>query len=444
MTIRVQPASDDESDASDTAVKEVLRSQCVQAALSLAQKSGDSGFADQACVKRYLRAYEGNVPKAARALANTIQWRIKERPAETDCPACERCPFSHYMRIIGTDAFGRSVIYSCFHHAMDREDVEPQLRHVTRCLEDACAVMAARAERLGIVAENCVWLIDFHGFSVFRDGNPKVGMLAVRLLAHYPERLGRCLLIDAPRVFSGTMRLLKRLINARTESKVFFVNSRDGTLEANLERFATTSLKKWVLAEVQDNRRVDAGRKYYWLEPIVTCAQKPPHDPRGDIDFVVSPEYKFSSTCRVKARQLSHPDGQKHFHGKQAPDMLEDNGSIKLQSAWWREPVNLAVTAAAIAMTAAAGREVVSPERVAAVAVIVAAAVLVGASGLGVLRQPRQQSRVSCGLHRPEPTPSPQLATEEQDERKEVKQIRHVPRMAEVPKERECGWGCWG
>jgi len=139
--------------------------------------------------------------------------------------------------------------------------------------------------------------------------------------------------------------------------------------------------------------------------------------------------------------KLSHADAQKPFHGKQVPDVLEDKGSIKLLSPWWREPVHLAVTAVAITMTAAAGRGVFSPEVVATVAVIAAAAILVVALGTAVQHQPRQPSKASYSPHWTEPTPSPQLASVEQEE---PKQMRHAKRKAEVVKRREsaCCLGC--
>jgi len=283
-------------------------------------------------------------------------------------------------------------------------------------------------------------VIDFHGFSILRDSNPKAGMLTARRLAHYPEQMGRVLAIDMPHALWGMCKLCQRCLNARTQSKIAFVSSTNGTLQADIESWTTASLQSWLLAEVRDNRRLEiqGGRKQYWLEPTVTCVQKPQHDPRGDIDFISSPEYKFSLTCRAREFQLSHPDVHKHFPGKQPHDVLEDGGSIKLLSLWWCKLVNLAVMVAAIAV--AASRVEVLPAVGAAVVVVAVGVVLVGACGIAFLRQPLQQRKASYSLHRPQPTPLPQLAPVEQDE---PKPMLHVPRRAEVLKQRECGCGCW-
>lgn len=51
------------------------------------------------------------------------------------------------------------------------------------------------------------------------DTDPRTAVLAARLLAHYPERLGRCLLVDAPKVFAATWSAVKAVLNEVTSSK---------------------------------------------------------------------------------------------------------------------------------------------------------------------------------------------------------------------------------
>lgn len=70
-----------------------------------------------------------------------------------------------------------------------------------------------------------VLIIDFLGYGM-RDNNPMAAVLLKQLLAHYPERLGLAILIDAPMIFSGLWALLRPLLDENTSKKVVFVKSK--------------------------------------------------------------------------------------------------------------------------------------------------------------------------------------------------------------------------
>eukprot|EP00928_Gymnodinium_smaydae_P039964 TRINITY_DN27183_c0_g1_i1.p1 TRINITY_DN27183_c0_g1~~TRINITY_DN27183_c0_g1_i1.p1 ORF type:complete len:467 (+),score=91.30 TRINITY_DN27183_c0_g1_i1:87-1487(+) len=291
-------------------------------------KHAEASFSvDEACARRYLRAVDGDVGKAIVALKTTLEWRAVIRPAQVECSACVANPLSHNMRVVGIDAAGRPVLYTCFSQALHRFDPMQGAQHLTRTLEDACAVLAARARRRagdaccgegGAAPETCVWFVDFHGYSFIKDSNPRTAILAARLLAHYPERLGRCVLLDAPPVFSGTWTAVKRVINSVTASKVHFVRSSDGSLERELDAWlperaesggaggssdagASSRLRLWLLREVAENRLAasQSGGKAYWSEWQADGTLKE-HDPRAVSDFVTSPEFALTLTSRLE------------------------------------------------------------------------------------------------------------------------------------------------
>eukprot|EP00439_Symbiodinium_sp_Y106_P055414 s3395_g7.t1 len=170
-------------------------------------------------------------------------------------------------------------------------------------LEDASKVLASRAARgaEGGFAESWVLICDFHGYSWFVDTDPRAAIFAARLLAHYPERLGRCLLVDAPSVFSGTWSAVRRILNEVTASKVQFVRTDDGSFQADLKTWASEGLSTWLLTEIEENRLESKqdGRKSYWRRP-----SSGEHDPRACPDFVASPEFPLTLTARLEAADL--------------------------------------------------------------------------------------------------------------------------------------------
>ncbi|CAJ1334510.1 unnamed protein product [Effrenium voratum] len=92
-------------------------------------------------------------------------------------------------------------------------------------------------------------------YSWLLDTDPRAALFAARLLAHYPERLSRCLLVDAPAVFSGTYSAVRRVLNEGTASKtIVFVKSGDA-LAADVESWASEPLRHWLLAEMEENRQ---------------------------------------------------------------------------------------------------------------------------------------------------------------------------------------------
>lgn len=91
----------------------------------------------------------------------------------------------------GNDARGFEVIYSCSARAAN---LEPQdgVHHIVCTLE--------RVLRHNTMSKLC-WIVDFNGFG-WRHTDPRAGVAVVRALsAHYPERLGEVVLLNAPTVF---------------------------------------------------------------------------------------------------------------------------------------------------------------------------------------------------------------------------------------------------
>lgn len=279
----------------------VLADDALRLALEQAGDETDACFVDEPCVRRYLRSEKGDIKSAAKALLATLHWRQEVKPMEAECPSCLEDPHSHNLRIVGVDRFGRPVLYTCFNQAINRFDADISMVHLMRTLEDACRILSThkKPDNGHDAAETCVWVIDFHGYSMLYDSNPRSALLASRMLAHYRERLGRLVLLDAPNVFLHTWKACCKILNEVTVAKVHFAFSTDGTLATELKDWADSELDHWLTTEIEENRHADFqnGEKAYWR------AERPAgfeaHDPRGTPSFVASPAFEFTWTSRI-------------------------------------------------------------------------------------------------------------------------------------------------
>mmetsp|Transcript_25093 Transcript_25093/g.40295 ORF Transcript_25093/g.40295 Transcript_25093/m.40295 type:complete len:185 (+) Transcript_25093:201-755(+) len=125
-------------------------------------------------------------------------------------------------------------------------------------------------------AQKWTWISDFHGFST-SDCSPKSMMLVKRMLAHYPERLFKAVMLDAPWIFNGLWNMVSPLLEQRTRDKVSFVKSHELS-DWSKSIDAGEELAHFLHSEIQSNRQdpsfwKDEGKeegsspqgKKYWI-----------------------------------------------------------------------------------------------------------------------------------------------------------------------------------
>eukprot|EP00300_Choanocystis_sp_HF-7_P037627 c53848_g1_i1.p1 GENE.c53848_g1_i1~~c53848_g1_i1.p1 ORF type:complete len:313 (+),score=55.75 c53848_g1_i1:53-991(+) len=236
-------------------------------------------WADDACITTFLNAHH-TPHKAASVMHSTIKWRIATRPQFSPCPLCSVQPNSHSMRLAGFDDNGRAVIYSNFAHAKDRFNPTINMTHLCYLLESCLSL----GKRVGW-AERWVWVVDFQGFGI-RDCDPRSSRLTSHLLAHYPDRLGAVLLVDAPKAFSGIWKVIKGIIDEVTRSKVHFISS-DKARQSFTAVGIGAEMTDWLTTEMFENREKESEDKAYWESP----SSDGMHDPRGVKSYVDSPHF---------------------------------------------------------------------------------------------------------------------------------------------------------
>jgi hypothetical protein len=77
------------------------------------------------------------------------------------------------------------------------------------------------------VIDNFCIVFDLKNFSLTCMDYPLIKNIIWLLSRHYPERLGVCLIYNAPTVFSGCWAIIRGWLDENTSSKVTFVNSEE-------------------------------------------------------------------------------------------------------------------------------------------------------------------------------------------------------------------------
>ncbi|OLN86919.1 CRAL-TRIO domain-containing protein C23B6.04c [Colletotrichum chlorophyti] len=169
------------------------------------------------CLLRYLRATSWNPKEAQKRLLGTLVWR-REYGLEGITPE----------HISPENETGKQVILGfdkerrvCQYLTPGRQNTEPsprQVQHLVFMLERSIELMPAGQEKLSL-------LINFKTSKTRSNTAPGLGqareVLSI-LQTHYPERLGRALIINVPWVVNGFFRLITPFIDPMTREKLKF------------------------------------------------------------------------------------------------------------------------------------------------------------------------------------------------------------------------------
>eukprot|EP00967_Tisochrysis_lutea_P005538 scaffold6603_cov27-Tisochrysis_lutea.AAC.2 len=172
------------------------------------------------------------------------------------------------------------------------------MEHVVWLLEH----MSRRFDAIGTPLSKWIVIIDFEGFSL-RDVNYFVSRGSTHVVtAHYPERLAKAVLYDAPRTFSTLWRAIRPTLDEKTQSKVQFISRRVDDGPEVWSHFATPELADWLAVEVEDNRRRRDSPKQYWEADD----QLPKHDARGTASWLQDPHYQitYGEMCKRRYPRL--------------------------------------------------------------------------------------------------------------------------------------------
>ncbi|RJE19352.1 CRAL TRIO domain protein [Aspergillus sclerotialis] len=176
---------------------------------------GERMFLTRECLLRYLRATKWNVSEAIARLQRTLTWR-REYGVEkltADYISIENETGKQVQ--LGYDIHGRPCLY-LLPSNQNTEKSDRQIEHLVFMLERVIDLMGPDQETLALVVN----------FNETKSGqNATVGQAKQTLNIlqnHYPERLGRALVINVPFVIWGFFKLITPFIDPQTRQKLKF------------------------------------------------------------------------------------------------------------------------------------------------------------------------------------------------------------------------------
>ncbi|EPE34672.1 CRAL/TRIO [Glarea lozoyensis ATCC 20868] len=169
------------------------------------------------CLLRYLRATKWNTAEAAKRLLGTLTWRrdygTEELTADYISPENE----TGKQLILGYDVAGRPCQY--LNPGLQNTNAGPrQVQHLVYMVERSIEMMVPGQETLAL-------LINFKTSKSRSNTAPGIGQgreVLNILQTHYPERLGRALIINVPWVVWGFFKLITPFIDPLTKEKLKF------------------------------------------------------------------------------------------------------------------------------------------------------------------------------------------------------------------------------
>ncbi|GLG93103.1 Uncharacterized protein GBIM_00593 [Gryllus bimaculatus] len=189
--------------------------------MKLIAAADPSQYHNEFSLRRYLKAFK-TTDAAFQAILKTNKWR-KEYDVAALTPE-NPIVISHLeankARILRhRDMVGRPIIYipAKNHNANDR-DLEELTKFIVYCLEEGCKKCFEE------VVDNLCIIFDLKEFGLSCMDYQMIKNLIWLLSRHYPERLGVCLILNAPTLFSSCWLIIKAWLDENTSSKVIFIN----------------------------------------------------------------------------------------------------------------------------------------------------------------------------------------------------------------------------
>ncbi|CAM0951806.1 unnamed protein product [Alopecurus aequalis] len=188
----------------------------LRAALGPLSPRGEK-YCNESCLIRYLEARNWNVDKSRKMLVESLEWRAGSRPEDIlwSDVSVDAEPGRVY-RASFRDREGKTVVVMR-PAKQNASSHEGQVQHLIYTVENAVLNLPEGQEKM-------VWLIDFTGWTLAHRSPMKTSRECISVLQnHYPERLSIAFMLNAPKLFEASFKVLKVFLDPKTIQKLNFV-----------------------------------------------------------------------------------------------------------------------------------------------------------------------------------------------------------------------------
>ncbi|KAH8599886.1 CRAL-TRIO domain-containing protein [Bisporella sp. PMI_857] len=210
------------------------------------------------CIFRYLRATKWVTGEAEKRLLGTLTWRREFGVAGLTGDHISPENETGKQLILGYDIAARP----CHYLNPGRQNTDPSHRQVEHLV-----FMLERVIEIGVPGqETLALLINFKSSKSRSNTAPGIGMareVLNILQTHYPERLGRALIINIPWIVSGFFKLITPFIDPLTREKLKF----NGDMRQHVP-------PQQLWTEFQGDLEFDYDHETYWPALLKICEEK--------------------------------------------------------------------------------------------------------------------------------------------------------------------------
>lgn len=238
---------------------------------------------------RYIRGFPGkngapDAAAASAALQASCTWRLDAMHPDGSPRACGACALdneSHCIVPLGRTALGSPLLYMSAPRARNL-NTKDCVDHLIEALERSFSF-----PQNDEIPETGVWVFDGRGYTLLAGAmNPNLGIAYARTLQnHFPERLGKCLLVDVNWAFSTFWALVRPFVAPATAAKIVQISGREALVSALDELQVSRQQKAWVL-EAYDMEPLPGNLPAVPLpdDAPKMATQLPRASPRADVE----------------------------------------------------------------------------------------------------------------------------------------------------------------
>ncbi|KAI9291979.1 CRAL/TRIO domain-containing protein, partial [Neoconidiobolus thromboides FSU 785] len=176
-------------------------------------------FINDPCLLRYLRANRWSLTNSLSGLKSTMNWRQEFAVTEMKPEEFYTEGATGKIYCNGYDNDNRPIIIMN-PSAQNTNDSKAHIRFTVFSIETAIKMLPNDMEKLTII-------IDLRNYALKHSVSLSEAKEVLTILSsHYPERLGRAFIVDAPWVFSGFFKIISPLMDPVTKDKIRFCNGK--------------------------------------------------------------------------------------------------------------------------------------------------------------------------------------------------------------------------